>query len=344
MARLLHSAPHSKMLVTSRQRLHLLEEWLLPIAGLGLEGGAASEVAELFLRSARRVHPGFRSDGQEVAIAAICRQAEGMPLAIELAASWARMMSCQEISRQMRQSLDILTTRLRNLPERHRSLCALFDHSWRLLSPEEQRVLRGVSVFQGGWTLADAVQVLAADESLYPAGVNGNPAPHSPALTHLLLDLVDKSLVQSSEQRFHFHELVRQYAAEQLAASGAEERIRQRHFNTYLHLARTADQMVRGPEAIVWFARLEAEQDNLRAAWQWALNTERFTEAAWLGVALCHTWHIRARWYEMAQWLEQLLPHRHLLAPELRLALLLTLYRFWRALHTFSWVEAYADD
>ncbi|MEZ4731551.1 MAG: BTAD domain-containing putative transcriptional regulator [Caldilineaceae bacterium] len=337
-AYLLHHAPQIKVLVTSRQRLHLVEEWLLPIGGLALAGGMTSDAAALFLRSAQRVRRDFRADGQEAAIEAICRQTEGMPLAIELAASWVRAMSCAEIARQMRHSLDFLTTPLRNLPERHRSIYALFDQSWRLLTPDEQRVLRGVSVFQGGWILADAAQVLAFDEG---AGHATNRA----ALQHLHLALVDKSLMQhGEEQRFRMHELVRQYAAEQLTASSEEERIRQRHYTTYLHLARTADQQVRGPAVVEWFARLEAEQDNIRAAWQWALTTERFAEAAWLGIALCHTWHIRARWYEVAKMLEQLLPHRHTLAPDLQLALLLTLYRFWRALHTFAPVEAYAAE
>lgn len=337
-AHLLHRAPQIKVLVTSRQRLQLMEEWLLPLAGLALTGGVASDAGALFLRSAQRVHTGFRANGQEASITAICRQTEGMPLALELAASWVRVMSCAEILQQMGQPLAFLKTALRNLPERHRSIYALFDQSWRLLAPEEQRVLRGVSVFQGGWTVAEAAQVLALDEE---AGA----AAQRPSLHHLLLALVDKSLVQCDDQpRFRMHELVRQYAADQLVASSEAEVIRQRHYSTYLHLARTADAKVRGPEVVAWFARLEAEQDNLRAAWQWALSTERFTEVAWLGVALCHTWHIRARWYEVAKMLDQVLPHRHTLAPDLRLALLVTLYRFWRALHTFAPVEAYAAE
>ncbi|MEZ4617363.1 MAG: BTAD domain-containing putative transcriptional regulator [Caldilineaceae bacterium] len=337
-ARLLHNAPQIKVLITSRQRLHLLEEWLLPIGGLAMTGGVAGDAGELFLRSAQRVHSSFRLDDQAASIAAICRQVEGMPLALELAASWVRVMSCAEISVQMQQNLDFLTTALRNLPARHRSIHALFDQSWRLLAPDEQRVLAAVSVFQGGWTLAEAVQVLTLDQGLAPV-------VESRAIAHLLLALVDKSLVQGGDQqRFRMHELVRQFAAEQLAGSGAAASIRQRHYNTYLQLARTADQKVRGPEAVEWFARLEAEQDNIRGAWQWALDTKRFTEAAWLGVALCHTWHIRARWYEVAKMLEQVLPHRHALALDLRLALLLTLNRFWRALHTFAPIEAYAAE
>ncbi|MBX3002155.1 MAG: AAA family ATPase [Caldilineaceae bacterium] len=170
LAQLLHRAPHIKMLVTSRQRLQLLEEWLLPVAGLSLLGGMQSDACKLFLHTAQRVHATFRSVGQEDLIVATCRQVEGMPLAIELAASWVRVMSCAEIRQNLREGLDLLTTPLRNLPERHRSIHALFNQSWRLLSPEEQRVLRGVSVFQGGWTLTDAAQVLALDEDDSPDG------------------------------------------------------------------------------------------------------------------------------------------------------------------------------
>ncbi len=344
-AHLLHHAPQLKVLVTSRQRLHLLEEWLLPIGGLSLVGGVTGDAGALFVRSAQRVHTDFQVNGQAELITAICRQAEGMPLAIELAASWVRIMSCAEINQQMQQPLDFLTTALRNLPTRHRSIYALFDQSWHLLTPDEQRVLRAVSVFQGGWTLAEAVQVLALDEIASSTLLTNTLTAHSRSIQQLLLALVDKSLVQRSEQqRFRMHELVRQYAAEQLAASGEAETIRQRHYNTYLQLARTADQQVRGAEVVAWFARLDAEQDNIRAAWQWVLDTKRFTAAAWLGVALCHTWHIRARWYEVAKMLEQVLPQRHKLAPDLRLALLLTLYRFWRALHTFAPIEAYAAE
>ncbi len=141
-----------KLLVTSRERLHLREEWLMPVAGLALAEGLLSEAGQLFFRSAQRVQPGFSSYGHEEAIAAICAQVEGMPLAIELAASWVRFMPCAEIARQLAQNSHIFTTSLRNVPERHRSLRSLFDQSWRLLSAAEQGVLRRVSVFRGGWT------------------------------------------------------------------------------------------------------------------------------------------------------------------------------------------------
>jgi predicted ATPase/DNA-binding XRE family transcriptional regulator len=325
-AHLLHNAPRIKALVTSRERLYLLEEWLLPITGLPVTEGVAGEAGQLFLRSVQRVRPDFTARGQEQAIAAICRQVEGMPLALELAASWVRVMPCEEIASQLVHNPTIMTTSLRNLPERHRSLRNLFDHSWRLLSADEQRLLRRVSVFKGGWTLAEAEAVAGAT-------------------LPLLLSLVDKSLVRMGEySRFELHELIHQYGAEQLAASGEGDLIRQRHYATYLQLARTADSKVRGPEMVAWYARLEPEQDNLRAALLWALDTNRFADAAWLGIALCYIWHIRAQWYEGVRWLEQLLPYRHDLSVELRLVILLNLYRCWRALHEFQKIDQYANE
>ena len=257
-AHLLQHAPRVKVLVTSRERLSLREEWLMPIAGLLLATGLDSEAGQLFLRSAQRVQPGFTGFGVEEAIATICRQVEGMPLALELAASWVRVVPCAEIARQIGGNFDFLTTGLRNLPERHRSMRALFEQSWRLLSPVEQGVLMRLSVFRGGWKLEEA-------------------APVTGATLALLLGLVDKSLVHTAGQhRFDLHELVRQYAAEQLVASGEDDMIRKRHYTAYLHLFRTADSHLRGPEAAPWFAGLEVEQDNLRAALEWTLEAARY--------------------------------------------------------------------
>ena len=302
-AHLLQHAPRVKVLVTSRERLYLREEWLMPIAGLSPAEGLAGEAGQLFLRSAQQVQPGFTGREQEEAIAAICRQLEGMPLALELAASWVRVMPCAEIARQIWQNFDFLTTTLRDAPERHRSMRALFDQSWRLLSPLEQGVLMRLSVFQGGWRLEEA-------------------APVTGATLALLLSLVDKSLVRTDGQnRFDLHELMRQYAAEQLAASGETDLIRQRHYAAYLQLFRTADSHLRGPEAATWFARLQPEQDNLRAACQWTLEAARYTDTAWLVVAANWYWEEQGLQYDAGRWLVQLLPHRHKLASDLRLAL-----------------------
>ncbi len=323
---LLHSAPGLKILVSSRERLYLREEWLLPVAGLAMAEGAAGESGQLFLRAAQQVRPDFTLSGQEEAIAAICHQVEGMPLALELAASWVRVMPCAEIARQIAHNPEILATSVRNLPERHRSLRALFDYSWHLLTLPEQNVLRCVSVFQGGWRLEEAAEITGATLSL-------------------LAGLVDKSLIRTSEQgRFDLHELVRQYAAGQLAASGEDDLVHQRHFATYLKLVRAADRQLRGAAVASGYARLEPDQDNIRVALGWALGTERFVDAAWLGIALSHFWSVRGHWHEVNRWLEQLLPHRHLLPNDLRLATFLTAYHFWRGNEEFQLIEQYMGE
>jgi predicted ATPase/DNA-binding SARP family transcriptional activator len=325
-AYLLHRAPRLKVLVTSRQRLALLEEWLLPIGGLSSQAGWDDAAGQLFMRSAQRVQPAFTAQGQEEQIAAICRLVEGMPLALELAASWIRVMPCAAIVQQIAASLDFLTTDLRNLPERHRSLRALFAQSWRLLSPAEQRVLRRVSLFRGGWTLEEAVAIA---EATLP----------------LLVALVDKSLLRTDPQgRFAIHEQVRQYAAEQLDAAGEGDLMHRRHFTTYLQLVRKADGYLRGADAAVWYARLDAELDNIRAAWEWVLAADEVVDAAWLGLALSHYWAVRLYFHEAAFWVEQLLPHRQRLPHDLRLATLLTLYHVWRGRDDFQSIDRYLTE
>jgi predicted ATPase/DNA-binding SARP family transcriptional activator len=325
-AHLLRHAPGLKVLVTSRQRLRLMEEWLLPVSGLSSQSGVGDEAGQLFLRSAQRVKPDFVADGQAEAIAAICRQVEGMPLALELAASWVRVMTCEAIARQIAANLDFLTSSLRNLPERHRSLRAVFDQSWRLLSAAEQRLLGRVTLFRGGWTLEEAAAV-------------------AEATPHLLGSLVDKGLLRTDAQgRFAIHELICQYAAEHLATSGEGDLLRRRHFTVYLTLARTADVQLRGPQAAIGYGRIDAERDNLRAAWEWALATENFEDAAWLGVALSHFWSVRVYFQEALFWLKQLLPQRQRLPHDLRLALLLALYQFWRGQEDFASIDGYMDE
>ncbi len=348
-AYLLQRAPHLKVLVTSRQRLHLREEWLLPVNGMALTGdgvdgvdgldgvgrnpvnGAmavvgAGEAGALFLRSAQRVQPGFQAQGQEAAITSVCRLVEGMPLALELAASWVRLLPCAEIARQIQRDSDFLTAPLRNLPERHRSLRALFDHSWRLLSAEEQRVLAALSVFRGGWQLEEAAGV--ADATLA-----------------LLLGLVDKSLVRVTGQaRFDLHELVRQYAAEQLMARSEDETIRRRHYDAYLRLFRTGDSHLRGPHAATWVARLEAELDNLRAAFQWAFDTAHYADAAWLMLAVCWFWEHRGFYEEAHHWFAQLLPQRGLLPTDLRLAVMVWYNPFDLKLRASQPIEKFWDE
>ncbi len=325
-ATLLRQAPRLKVLVTSRVRLHLLEEWLLPVDGMPVEEGLSGAAAQLFLRSAQRVQPGFTPAGQGTAILAICRQVGGMPLAIELAASWVRLMACEEIFQRITQDFEVLQTPVRNIHERHRSVRVLLEQSWSMLESSELAVLMRLSVFQSGFRM---------DEASHVTGAN----------LPIMLALVDKSLVHSNGAgRYDLHELVRQYAAEQLAANGEDNVCRQHHFMAYLGMARTADRHLRGPQAVEWFDRLDNEQSNLRAAMQWALHTGHYEDLAWLGIALMWYWTRRGFWRDAVSWLEPTLAHTQAWPVDLRLMNLVNLYNFWVGLGSYAAIEQYAGE
>src|SRR5690606_33707631 len=191
----------------------------------------------------------------------ICRLVEYLPLAIELAASWTPFMSCKEIAGHIQRDIDFLSANVRNVPARHRNIRAVFDHSWRLLSPVGQDVWMRLSVFRGGWMLDEAESVAGAT-------------------LQILRSLVEKSLVRVSGQgRFDMHELIRQYAADQLAASGSETETRQRHADVYLALAGALDAQRDTASGIEAFARLDQEQDNFRAGLAWSLQMDAIDKA-----------------------------------------------------------------
>lgn len=201
-AQILSAAPGVKILATSRERLQLQGEWLYEMQGLAIPT-ADSEAIEtydairLFVSNAIRVRPDFRITlGNMPDVIAICRSVAGMPLGIELAASWLQMLSPREIVAEMGKNLDFLETGARDVPERHRSLRAVFESSWSRLPAETQAVLNQLSVFRGGFRLEAAGAVAGA--SLYQ-----------------LLDLVNKSLLRRGD-RFEMHELLRQYADHRL--------------------------------------------------------------------------------------------------------------------------------
>ena len=278
---LLHAAPGLKLLVTSRARLHLAEEWLLPLGGLATppvaaaaahqvdalssgEQRALSDFASLrlFLQRVRQLDPSSRPTPADLQqIAEICRLLEGMPLAIELAAGWVRSLSLAEIAQAVRGRLALFTTTLRDLPVRHRSMHAVFDHSWRLLDAHERNLLRQLAVFRGGCTLAAAAAVAGA-------------APAD------LESLVDKSWLHVHERRFTLHELMRQYCAEKLDQEHQQEAgepaaaVHRRHCTYFAGMTGAKEQ------ALNWqhepMAILSADFGNLEAAWRWAVASGDF--------------------------------------------------------------------
>lgn len=258
---LLQAAPELKLLVTSREVLNVQEEWLYSVRGMDVppnedSGDSAHYSAvQLFVERARRVRHNFVLADEQQAVGRICQLVEGMPLAIELAAAWTRTLPCAAIATEIEHNLAFLTTNLRNIPERHRSMRAVFDHSWKLLSAEEQQVFRCLSIFRGSFQYAAAAQVASASLSILAA-------------------LVDKSLLRSdTDGRYQIHELLRQFAEEQLNALPEEAaRTRAQHCAYYADFlaARTADMSGgRQREATI---EINAELANIRAAWQCAVE------------------------------------------------------------------------
>lgn len=262
---LLVQAPGLKVLTTSRERLNLHGEWLLDVPGLAyVQEGTAAQITEcsavqLFVQSARRVKADFCLDEQNTAaVARICTLVEGLPLALELAATWLRVLACQEIVAEIEQNLTILAATQRDLPPRHRSVRALFDTSWALLSAEEQSVLQRLAVFRGGFR-REAAAIVA-----------GAPLP-------LLLALVDKSLLRSEGNgRFNMHELVRQFAAEALHTQpAAADIVYQRHLTYYTHWLQQQRPYLHRKQQKQVLGEILADLENVRTAWQRALQQQK---------------------------------------------------------------------
>lgn len=289
LSQLLQRAGGVKILATSREQLSLQGEWVFFVQGLPVaaseEGWDESSAMNLFVQSARRALIGFAPSPEErIAIARICLLVDGIPLAIELAASWVRTLTCQEIAAEIERDWAFLTGVLRDMPERHRSLKAVFDQSWALLSQEERRVMSRLSVFRGSFRRELAARVADA------------------AISHLS-SLTAKSLLsRAGEGRFELHDLVRQYAAEQLATSGDEQIVRQRHAVAFLALAEEAALELHRQKQIEWLDRLDREHDNIRAALRWM---SEFDPVGGLRLSSAIWWFsfMRGHWRECREWL-----------------------------------------
>lgn len=261
---ILRRAPRVKILVTSLERLNLQEEWLFFLRGMQVpeEDVPVGELGEydavqLFARRAKQVQPDFDLAAEASCVKGICQQVGGMPLAIELAAAWMRLMGCPAIAAEIAKDLDFLAGELRDVPPRHRSLRAVFDHSWLLLSEPEQAVMRQLAVFRGGFEREAAEAVTGASLTLLAA-------------------LVDKSLLQAcSGGRYQMHPLLQQYAETRLRQVPTEcEQARDRHCHLYLDLLRQQDAPMKSSGFREAQQAIRADLDNVRAAWRWALERE----------------------------------------------------------------------
>lgn len=288
---LLGRAPRVKILATSRERLNVQGEWLLEIAGLGYPTTVSVAVedltrdysaAELFVRSAQRINPQFTLDPQNAtAVLRICQLVEGMPLALELAASWLRMLSCAEIVSEIQQSLSILSTTQRDLPERHRSMRALFDYSWSLLSEPERTTLQQLAVLRGGFR-REAAQAVAG------------------ASLPVLLALVDKSLVRNDGAgRFSLHELLRQFASQQLASQPVEMvATHQRHMRYFTALLDRQQDALQSKQQKQILGEVIADLENIRAAWRQAIDQQEIAILESVLDPLATVYELRAWFHE----------------------------------------------
>jgi predicted ATPase/DNA-binding SARP family transcriptional activator/DNA-binding CsgD family transcriptional regulator len=289
-AQLLAGCPALHILATSRAPLGIAGEtaWRIPSltvppvtgeADAGPAQVAAAETVRLFCARAAAARPGFMLTATNAgAVAEICRRLDGIPLAIELAAPWVRLLPVAEIATRLAGSLDLLTGGSRSAPPRHRTLQATLDWSYALLDVPEQILLHRLAVFAGSYTLP-AAEAAGAGDGIAAA-----------AVLPLLARLVDLSLVMAEPEggRYRLLETVRLDALARLAARGEAEATRHRHAAYYRDLALAALPALWDPhpDRDRWFAELDRDLDNVRAAWRWADRAGEPETALWLDGAL----------------------------------------------------------
>jgi len=290
LAALLEACPALKLLVTSREVLHLRAEQQFVAAPLAfpvlpphpapgqidLAALLKSPAVQLFLQRAQAAQPDFElTAGNAVAIAQLCRRLEGIPLAIELAAPRLKLLSPEALLVRLQDRLGLLTDGARDLPERQRTMRATIAWSYELLSLPEQALFRRLAVFMGGWTL-EALGLVNGECGTFRIRNKEEPdtIPHS---LDLLGSLLDKSLVLLEEDsrgggRFRMLHVLREFGLERLEAAGEDVSIRRAHAEYYLAFAEEAGSGLQGPEQKSWHDRLAQEHDNLRAALNWWLE------------------------------------------------------------------------
>lgn len=260
-AELVRACPKLAVLVTTRERLALEREWVLPLQGLSFPAEAPASVeearrygaVELFERRAQQVRPEFELTPEQLpALTRLNLVLQGLPLGIEMVAAWVRLLSLEVIARQVEHNFDLLALDAPDVPERHRSIRAVFDYSWELLDAAEREALLTLSVFRSGIAL-DAAAALEVSVSR-------------------MATLADRSLLQrEADGRFQQHPLLQRYAAARLAADPQREaELRRRHALHFLGLLAERGQQLRGPRQKEALAALVQNSENLRAAWLWS--------------------------------------------------------------------------
>jgi predicted ATPase/class 3 adenylate cyclase len=317
---LLGSCPGLKALVTSREPLRIAAERQYPVPPLGLPASSvksALEAAEyeavmLFVERARAVRPDFElTDETAPIVAEICERLDGLPLAIELAAAWSKVLPPAALLRRLERRLELPATRGADVPARQSTIRQAIAWSYDLLADEERRLHARLSVFVGGFTLEAAERVVA------PAG---EPAPD---VLEGVGSLVDRSLLRETEDaagepRFTMLATIREYALEHLLDTGDNEDLLRRHALEFARFAEEADEGLRTGDQLLWFDRLEAEHDNLRAALDSSAASGDDETALRLGGALGWFWYTHGHALEGCSRLTDLLARTEGVPDELR--------------------------
>jgi predicted ATPase/DNA-binding SARP family transcriptional activator len=302
---LLGACPRVRVVATSREPLAITGESLCPVPPLALPApGVAADAAlahpavRLFADRAAAVQPGFAVDERTVAaVVEVCRRLDGLPLAIELAAARLRSMPLEEIAHRLDDRFRLLTGGSRTALPRHRTLRAVVDWSWELLSEPDRRLARRLAVFGGAGATAESAEAICAGDGIDPADVRDG-----------LAALVDRSLLQvvpgSEPTRYRMLETIREYGLEQLDAAGEVEAVRGAHARWFTDLAVAADPHLRGPQQLTWFRRLDEERDNVLAGVRWLGESGDAAGALRCVVALLWFWLLSGSREEARSWLE----------------------------------------
>lgn len=297
---LIEACPNLRVLVTSRELLNVAEEHVLTLDGLplpvedaGYAESVCAEALQLLVQRAKKARLDFHLSPEVLPVAVrICHVLGGSPLGIELAMAWIKLMRLEEILAEITRNLDFLESSTRNVRERHRSLRAVFEHSWELLNPRGREVLRKLAVFRGGFRREAA------------SAVAGATLP-------ILASLVDRSFLKVlANGRYDWHALLHRFTVEKLAEQLEEQvHTEEQYAGYYQAMAEEAEPLLEEAEQVSWVVLLEEEHNNLRAVLEWALQTDRAELGLHLTGSLGRFWQVRGLYREGRDWFERFLAH-----------------------------------
>ena len=301
---LLSSLPELRILASSREALGVKGEmaWHVPSLTVpdvkhlpDLDELSQYEAIRLFIERAALANSNFTATKENASsIAQICFRLDGIPLALELAASRVKALSVEQIANRLDDRFRLLTGGARTVLPRQQTLRATVDWSYNLLSEPERALLRNLTIFSGGWTLEAAESVCSQQRSGFD-------------ILNLLTQLADKSLVNMQDSRYHMLETTRQYALEKLIESGGQETAHNNHLVYFLQLVEDAEKQLIGSDQVQWLNRLEWEHDNIRTALEWSMRTGKDEEALRMAGALGLFWLKHSHYSEGRRWLGNIL-------------------------------------